>query len=133
MHSGLREPVLFALSVMGWVGAGATCFGLAMGAECALGRERRRPQGCYYAGVSVAIRRLRRLRKLAHSFRKWSPLRLNTLCSPLIHGSLLEYKKGICILPRRSYRTTVQYGPIEIDSREAVSRFLYVHGKSGRQ
>ena len=28
---------------------------------------------------------------------------------------------------------TVQYGPIEIDSREAVSRFLNVHGKSGRQ
>ena len=53
MHSGLREPVLFdLLSRKTWPAmgcAGATCFGLAMGAECALGRERCRPQGCYYS------------------------------------------------------------------------------------
>ena len=43
MHSGLREPVLFAFlsrktwPAMGWVGAGATWFGLAMRAGMCVG------------------------------------------------------------------------------------------------
>ena len=37
MHSGLREPVLFVLSAMGWVGAGATWLGLAMDAGVCVG------------------------------------------------------------------------------------------------
>ena len=53
MHSGLREPVLFALSAMGWVGAGETWLGLAMdvgvcvGSVGGLPSTRRPPQGGY--------------------------------------------------------------------------------------
>ena len=39
----------------------------------------------------------------------------------------------IAVQRNNRHTPTVKYGPIEIDSREAVSRFLNVHGKSGRQ
>ena len=72
MHSGLREPVLFALlsreiwPAMGWVGAGATW--LAMGAGMCVGS----------GASSNASSSARRLRKRYTGF---SPL-LNTLCLP---------------------------------------------------
>ena len=69
MHSGLREPVLFALSAMGWVGAGATWLGLAMDAGVCVGSAK---APCF-------------ARRLRNSLPELSPLP-NTL-----HGSLLEY------------------------------------------